>query len=89
MKDLRERLVKAITNCKNEAVMCDLDVDDMAEYLIEAISELHLYERYKEGIYKEMDSVLVKDKYSKGLSNGLRKSLILKIIFINPISIKF
>lgn len=46
----------------------------MAKYLIEVIPELHLSEKYREEIFKEIDVFIVKDTYSKGKNVGLRKA---------------
>ena len=75
MEDLKDRLISAIQDygCSERAM--NFDAEDMAEYLIETIAELHLYEQYNEEISKEINGVIVKDTYSKGKNAGLRKAL--------------
>jgi hypothetical protein len=74
MESLENRLITAIQDygCSERAM--NFDAEDMAEYLIETITELHLYDKYNEEISKEIDGVIVKDTYSKGKNAGLRKA---------------
>ena len=74
MEELKDRLTTAIVDYGNSDAAGDFDAEDMAKYLIEVISELHLYEKYKEEISKEIDGVIFKDTYSKGKNAGLRKA---------------
>lgn len=74
MDGLKDRLVTAIVDYGNSDAANDFDAEDMAKYLIDIISELNLYERYKEEISKEIEGVIVKDTYSKGKNAGLRKA---------------
>lgn len=73
MKGLKDRLITAIIDYGNSKAG-DFDAEDMAKYLIEVISELHVPEKYQEEISKEIDGVIVKDTYSKGKNAGLRKA---------------
>lgn len=74
MKGLKDRLITAIIDYGNSEAAGDFDAEDMAKYLTEVISELHVSEKYKEEIFKEIDGVIVKDTYSKGKNAGLRKA---------------
>lgn len=74
MKELRDRLITAIVDYGNSEAAGDFDAEDMAKYLIEVIPELHLSEKYREEIFKEIGGVIVKDTYSKGKNAGLRKA---------------
>lgn len=75
MEDLKDRLISAIQIYGNSERGMNFDAEDMAEYLIETIAELHLYEQYNEEISKEINGVIVKYTYSKGKNAGLRKAL--------------
>lgn len=61
MRTLKDRLIVAIQDygCSERAM--NFDVEDIAEYLIGTIAELHLYEQYNEEISKEIDGVINKD----------------------------
>jgi len=74
MEGLKDRLITAILGYGNSDAAGDFDAEDMAKYLVETISELHVYKRYKEEISKEIEGVIVKDTYSKGKNAGLRKA---------------
>lgn len=74
MDTLKDRLLTAIIDYGNSEAAENFDAENMAEYLIETIIELHLYDTYKEEISKEIDGVIVKDTYSKGKNAGLRKA---------------
>lgn len=74
MDTLKDRLLTAIIDYGNSEAAENFDAENMAEYLIETIIELHLYDTYKEEISKEIDGVIVKDTYSKGKNVGLRKA---------------
>ncbi|MCR2050954.1 hypothetical protein NSB25_27410 [Acetatifactor muris] len=74
MERLKDRLITAIIDYGNSDAAGDFDAEDMAKYLIDEILELHLSEKYKEEIFKEIDGVIVKDTYSKGKNAGLRKA---------------
>lgn len=74
MENLRDRLIIAIQDYGSSERAMNFDAEDMAKYLIEAISELHVSEKYQEEISKEIDGVIVKDTYSKGKNAGLRKA---------------
>ena len=47
MEDLKDRLISAIQIYGNSERGMNFDAEDMAEYLIETIAELHLYEQYQ------------------------------------------
>ena len=74
MEILKDRLTTAITNYMDSNAENDLNVEDMVEYLVKTIAELHLHEKYEEEIFGEIDGVIVKDTYSKGKNAGLRKA---------------
>ena len=58
MEDLKDRLTSAIHIYGNSERGMNFDAEDMAEYLIETIAELHLYEQYNEEISKEINGVI-------------------------------
>ena len=74
MEALKDRLATAITSYIASNAENNLNVEDMAEFLIGKIAELNLREKYEEEIFKEIDGIIVKDTYSKGKNAGLRKA---------------
>lgn len=74
MEILKDRLTTAVTDYVDNHTENNLNIEDMVEYLIGAVAELHLYEKYEEEIFREIDGVIVKDTYSKGKNAGLRKA---------------
>lgn len=74
MEALKDRLATAITSYIASNAENNLNVEDMAEFLIGTIAELNLREKYEEEIFKEIDGIIVKDTYSKGKNAGLRKA---------------
>ena len=74
MEILKDRLTTAVTDYVDNHTENNLNIEDMVEYLIGTITELHLHEKYEEEILREMDGVIVKDTYSKGKNAGLRKA---------------
>ena len=74
MEALKDRLATAITSYIASNAENNLNVEDMAEFLIGTIAELNLCEKYEEEIFKEIDGIIVKDTYSKGKNAGLRKA---------------
>lgn len=74
MEALKDRLATAITSYISSNAENNLNVEDMAEFLIGTIAELNLREKYEEEIFKEIDGIIVKDTYSKGKNAGLRKA---------------
>lgn len=55
MEDLKDRLVTAIEDYGNSERAQEFDAEDMAEYLMEVITELH---KDQEEIIKEIDSIM-------------------------------
>ena len=52
MEGLRDRLTAAVTDYVGNHTENNLNIEDMVEYLIGAVAELHLYEKYEEEIFR-------------------------------------